>query len=138
MDIEVTALQAGLLRALTWSGGTAQQIDHRLTIRDKVEAQIGQACQDGGVALADGGAFQGSLAALTGTLVTVDLSAAELEELHDAVQVKTWGELPRNIADVVRALSTWLRTMYQEARDYEALQRLPEERRRALEAMRDR
>jgi hypothetical protein len=132
MQFEATVLQAAFLRASTWSGGTPQQMGALVDICDKLDAQIIEPLAELGVILGDNGGIHWQAGATLDATVTIDLSAQELATLHDAVRTRRWQEMDRAITRIVVALPGWLNTLSQEAQDYETVQRLPAERRKAL------
>jgi hypothetical protein len=132
MQFKATALQAAFIRSSTWSGGTPGQMGALVDICDKLDAQIIEPLAELGVILGDNGGIHWQAGATLDATVTIDLSAQELATLHDAVRTRRWQEMDRAITRIVVALPEWLNTLSQEARECEAFQRLPAERRKAL------
>lgn len=131
MHVTMTALDATLLWMLTRAQGTARQMDVRLTVRDRVGAAIAESAPEM-IIDDERGMVQWPGSDLRDSELFVDLCADEMADLWQAIQDYRWPQVPRVIAERIRALPEWLKTMHDEARDYEAVQRLPEARRREL------
>ena len=131
MKVETTALGGTLLWMLSYAGGTARQVDMRLTVRDRIGVALREAVPTMMVD-EERGAVRWPSAEDVETALTIELSAVEIGDLYGALGDYHWPQVTRSIADKIRALPTWLKTLHDHAVREDAARGLPKEMLRRL------